>query len=71
MQSLDELKSKQLIVGAQAPGSSQVDFPLLANALFGTKFKIISGYQSTSKINLALESGEVQGTIARCSGIRK
>src|SRR5262249_29318225 len=33
VQSLDELKTRQLIVGAQAPGSSQVDFPLVANAL--------------------------------------
>jgi len=51
-------------MGAQAPGSSQVDFPLVANALFGLKFKVVPGYGSTAKINLALESGEVQGTIA-------
>ena len=64
VQSLAEAKTRELIVGAQAPGSSQVDFPLVANALLGFKFKIVAGYQSTSKINLALESGEVQGTIA-------
>jgi tripartite-type tricarboxylate transporter receptor subunit TctC len=64
VQSLDEVKTKELIMGAQAPGSSQVDFPLVAKALFGLKFKVIGGYQSTAKINLALESGEVQGTIA-------
>src|SRR5262245_37296276 len=70
VQSLEEVKTKTLIVGAQAPGSSQVDFPLIANALFGTKFKIISGYQSTSKINVALESGEVQGTIAAWTSLK-
>jgi tripartite-type tricarboxylate transporter receptor subunit TctC len=70
VQSLDELKSKQLIMGAQAPGSSQVDFPVVANALFGLKFKVISGYGSTSKINLALESGEVQGTIAAWTSVK-
>jgi tripartite-type tricarboxylate transporter receptor subunit TctC len=64
VQSLEEAKSKQLILGAQAPGSSQYDFPLVANALFGTKFKVVPGYGSTSKINLAVESGEVQGTIS-------
>jgi tripartite-type tricarboxylate transporter receptor subunit TctC len=64
VQSLEEAKAKQLILGAQAPGSSQYDFPLVANALFGMKFKVIPGYGSTSKINLALESGEVQGTIS-------
>ena len=64
VQSLAEAKAKELIVGAQAPGSSQLDFPLVADALLGFKFKVVPGYQSTSKINLALESGEVQGTIA-------
>jgi len=64
VQSLAEARTSELIQGAQAPGSSQVDFPLVADALLGFKFKIVAGYQSTSKINLALESGEVQGTIA-------
>jgi len=64
VQSLAEVRTKELIMGGQAPGSSQVDFPLVANALFGLKFKVIAGYQSTAKINLALESGEVAGTIA-------
>src|SRR6202521_1994793 len=64
VQSLAEAKSRELITGAQAPGSSQVDFPLVADALLGFKFKIVAGYQSTAKINLALESGDVQGTIA-------
>ncbi len=64
VQSLAEARNRELIMGAQAPGSSQVDFPLVADALLGFKFKIVAGYQSTSKINLALESGEVQGTIA-------
>jgi tripartite-type tricarboxylate transporter receptor subunit TctC len=61
VQSLDDLKTKELIVGAQAPGSTQYDFPVLANALFGYKFKVITGYESTPKIHLAMERGEVQG----------
>ena len=64
VQSLAEARSRELIIGAQAPGSSQVDFPLVADALLGFKFKVVAGYQSTGKINLGLESGEVQGTIA-------
>jgi tripartite-type tricarboxylate transporter receptor subunit TctC len=70
VQSLAEVKTKELIVGGQAPGSSQIDFPLVANALFGMKFKVIAGYQSTAKINLALESGEVQGTIAAWTSLK-
>ena len=57
-------------MGAQAPGSSQVDFPLVANALFNLKHKVIAGYGSTAKINLAMESGEVHGAIAALTSVR-
>src|SRR5512145_1345462 len=43
---------------------------MLVNHLFGFKFKVVTGYQSTSKINLAMESGEVHGTIANWSTIK-
>src|SRR5215471_3737465 len=39
-QNLADLATTEVIVGAQAPGSTQYDFPLLANHLFGFKFKI-------------------------------
>ena len=68
--SLDELRTKELIVGAQAPGSTQYDYPMLVNHLFGFRFKVVTGYQSTSKINLAMESGEVQGTLANWSTLK-
>jgi tripartite-type tricarboxylate transporter receptor subunit TctC len=61
VRSLEDLRSRELIVGAQAPGSTQYDFPMLANGLFGFKFKVITGYESTPKIHLAMERGEVEG----------
>ena len=67
---LDELRTKELVVGAQAPGSTQYDYPMLVNHLFGMKFKVVTGYQSTSKINLAMESGEVHGTLANWSTLK-
>jgi hypothetical protein len=70
VQSFDEIRTKELIMGAQAPGSSQVDFPLVANALFGLKHKVITGYGSTAKINLAMEAGEVHGAIAALTSVR-
>jgi tripartite-type tricarboxylate transporter receptor subunit TctC len=70
VQSFDQLRTNELIMGAQAPGSSQVDFPLVANALFGLKHKVITGYGSTAKINLAMESGEVHGAIAALTSVR-
>jgi tripartite-type tricarboxylate transporter receptor subunit TctC len=56
-----ELASKEVVVGATTPGTTMVDFPLLANAVLGFKFKVVRGYQGTPQINLAIERGEVQG----------
>ena len=67
---LDDLRTKEMIVGAQAPGSTQYDYPMLANALLGLKFKVITGYESTPKIHLAMERGEVHGTWANWSTLK-
>jgi tripartite-type tricarboxylate transporter receptor subunit TctC len=42
----------------------------LARALFGMKFKIITGYEATPKIHLAMERGEVHGTWANWSTLK-
>ncbi len=62
---IGDLFRQQIIVGGVAPGTATVDYPLVANAILGTKFKIISGYETTGPINLAMERGEVQGDAGR------
>ena len=59
-----DLFSKDVIVGASAPGAATYDFPLLTNALIGTKFTIIKGYAGTAPLTLAMERGEVQANPA-------
>ena len=63
-QSLADLFTKELIVGGVAPGTATVDMPLVTNAVMGTKFKIVSGYESTGALDLAMERGEIQGQAA-------
>ena len=65
-----DVKTTETIIGAQAPGSTQYDYPVLANALFGTKFKVITGYSATPNIHLAMERGEVHGTWANWSTLK-
>lgn len=48
-------------MGGNAPGSSTTDYPEFLNQLAGAKFNIINGYNSTSKVVLAMERGEVDG----------
>ena len=61
VQTFAEIANKEVIVGAQAPGSTQFDYPMIANHVFGHKFKVITGYESTAKIHLAMERGEIHG----------
>lgn len=61
VQSIDELYTKELIVGGSGRGSAPVDYALIANEVLGTKFKLISGYNGSGALDLAMERGEVQG----------
>ena len=70
VQSLADAMKTEVVIGAQAPGSTQYDYPVLANALFGFKFKVITGYEATPKIHLAMERGEVHGTLANWSTLK-
>ena len=57
----DDLKKHELIVGGTGVGSGTVIFPTLFNSIFGTKMKIVQGYKSGNNIDLAMERGEVFG----------
>jgi tripartite-type tricarboxylate transporter receptor subunit TctC len=53
--------AKQLVVAAVGPGTATHDMPTALNAVMGTSFKIVSGYDSGTKMVLAIESQEVNG----------
>jgi tripartite-type tricarboxylate transporter receptor subunit TctC len=55
-----DLFDKELIVGGHAGVDPELT-PRLYNAVLGTKFKIINGYNGTADIALAMERGEVSG----------
>jgi tripartite-type tricarboxylate transporter receptor subunit TctC len=63
VKSFDEiLKSgKALKVGGTAPGSHSIDLPLMLNKMLGTKFNVVSGYQGTAQVRLAMQRREVDG----------
>jgi len=70
IKTLDDLRTTEMLVGAQAPGSTQYDYPMLGRTLFDQKYKVVTGYKSTSDINLAMERGEVHGTLANWSTVK-
>ena len=58
---VDDIKSREMVVGATGPGADTHSFPLLLNSVIGTKFKIVSGYPGNAEALLAVERREVQG----------
>jgi tripartite-type tricarboxylate transporter receptor subunit TctC len=55
-----DLFEQELIVGGQTGVDPEIT-PRLYNALIGTRFRIVTGYNGTAEIALAIERGEVQG----------
>jgi tripartite-type tricarboxylate transporter receptor subunit TctC len=55
-----DLFERELIVGGHAGVDPELT-PRLYNAVLGTKFKIVTGYNGTTDIGLAIERGEVEG----------
>ncbi len=64
IKSLSDLKTKEMIAGATALGTAGVDMALMAREVFGLKVKVIAGYKNSQEIKLAMDRGEVQGTMA-------
>ena len=59
--SLDDVFNKGMALG-NVQGDSSI-IPAMLNRLIGTKFKVITGYPGTNAVALAVERGEVDGTI--------
>jgi tripartite-type tricarboxylate transporter receptor subunit TctC len=63
VKSFDEMlkAGKSIRVGGTAPGSHSIDLPLMLNKMLGTKFNVVSGYQGTAQVRLAMQRREVDG----------
>jgi tripartite-type tricarboxylate transporter receptor subunit TctC len=65
-----ELRGREVIAGASGRTSETYLMPAFMNKIFGTRFKIVSGYQSAGKRNLAIENGELQAAITTWNDVR-
>jgi tripartite-type tricarboxylate transporter receptor subunit TctC len=54
--------AREVIIGIPGAGSATAVINGAVNNLLGTKFKMISGYDGSAQIKLAVERGEVQGS---------
>jgi tripartite-type tricarboxylate transporter receptor subunit TctC len=56
-----DTQQQKTVLGATAAGGATRDYAYLHNHTSGTKFEVVSGYQGTVDIALAMERGEVDG----------
>jgi tripartite-type tricarboxylate transporter receptor subunit TctC len=76
VQTLADLKTKQLVVGGTGSGADSQTYPEFIANLLDLKIKLVQGYPGSADILLAVERNEVQGgcvsydTIARNANYR-
>jgi tripartite-type tricarboxylate transporter receptor subunit TctC len=61
LRTFTDLYSKEMVVGTSGPSSTDAIYPNVINNLFGTKFKVVTGYKGAAETNIAMERGEVDG----------
>jgi ABC-type phosphate/phosphonate transport system substrate-binding protein len=64
VKTLEDAKTKTVVMGALSSDGGNSVYPQLLNAFLGTRFKVVLGYQGGNTIQLAMERGEVDGRAA-------
>ncbi len=63
VKTFDQAKQDEMLVASTGPGSVTYSYPKVINALLGTKFKVITGYQGGAEMDTAVECGEAEGRV--------
>jgi tripartite-type tricarboxylate transporter receptor subunit TctC len=58
---LQDAIAREVVVGASGAAGGSVIGPSIYNAVLGTRFKVVYGYQGGAHIDLAMKRGEVEG----------
>ena len=61
IRTLEDAKSREVIVGASGAAGTMATYPRFMNAMLGTKFKVVMGYEGGSSVLIAMERGEIHG----------
>jgi tripartite-type tricarboxylate transporter receptor subunit TctC len=70
VKTVQDLTSKQLILGDTGAGTGTRSYPKALNELIGTKFKLVGGFPASSEVFLAMERGEVDGICESLDSIK-
>jgi tripartite-type tricarboxylate transporter receptor subunit TctC len=56
-----DLRQREMVVGSGGSASTDTIYPNIMNAMFGTKFRVVHGYEAAAQTHIAMERGEVDG----------
>lgn len=60
-QDFEEVRERGLVLGTSAPGGSTYDYSHILRNVVGDQVRVISGYPGTRDLNIAMETGEIDG----------
>jgi tripartite-type tricarboxylate transporter receptor subunit TctC len=66
----DDLRRLPVVMGSWGVETSSYTFPILLNALAGTKFKVVTGYRGANDVEIAVERNEVDGRLSSWSSLK-
>jgi tripartite-type tricarboxylate transporter receptor subunit TctC len=66
---IDDFRKHEIVIGALGRASETYLNPAFMNNVFGTRFKIVLGYQGSGMMNLAVIAGETQGAFTTWNNI--
>src|SRR5437016_7375531 len=58
---IEDLRTRGMVVGSSGPSSTDSIYPNVLNFLHGMKFKVVEGYKAATETHIAMERGEVDG----------
>lgn len=61
VRTVEDAKRKELSIAATGVGTGAYYYPVAANEVAGTKFRLVPGYPGGNEMNMAMERGEVDG----------
>lgn len=60
IKTIEQAKEREIVVAATGATGNAATLPKIVNAMLGTKFKVVGGYETTAS-RLAVERGEAEG----------
>jgi tripartite-type tricarboxylate transporter receptor subunit TctC len=70
VKTIADVRNVEVPLSSTGQGSPNYFVPRILNQLYGTKFKVITGYPGANEADLAIERGEVAGRVSGWTGLK-